>query len=168
MSINTKTVSSFLHQSIINFLHMSQRLLLLLITQALSHMHTQWQTGTHSTHKYMSISFRFPSHLLKGFWALRIRNLSLFCFFILFSLFLWISTWMNVWLCYFSRTGRLAHVVDSLIKASLENWAVVGLFLWLDLCLRLFPFQLSHRKGHKGQTWIWKPPEIVRHLILNH
>lgn len=28
---------------------------------------------------------------------------------------------MNVWLCYFSRSGRLAHVVDSLINASLEK-----------------------------------------------
>lgn len=86
-------------------------------------------------------SFRFPSPLLKGFWALRIKTCP--CF----SQFFWISRWMNVWLCYFSRTGQLAHVVDSLIKASLENWAVAGLFIWLpsfpvsgirrscDLCL---------------------------------
>lgn len=41
----------------------------------------------------------------------------------MFSFIFWISTWMNVWLCYFSRSGRLAHVVNSLIKASLENRA---------------------------------------------
>lgn len=48
----------------------------------------------------------------------------------LFSLFLGIPTGMNVQLCYFSRSGQLAHVVHSLIKASLENWPVVRLVLW--------------------------------------
>lgn len=59
--------------------------------------------------------------------ALR-TNVNFFC------LFLGIPTGMNVWLCYFSRSGQLAHVVHSLIKASLENWTVVRLVLWPVLC----------------------------------
>lgn len=62
------------------------------------------------THEHMDNNIQVPLPITKG--ALRIAT-----FFSLF--FFGIPTWMNVWLCYFSRSGRLAHVVDSLINASL-------------------------------------------------
>lgn len=65
---------------------------------------------THA-HIYNNIQVSLPT--TKG--ALRITTF----FFSVF--FFGIPTWMNVWLCYFSRSGRLAHVVDSLINASLEK-----------------------------------------------
>lgn len=65
---------------------------------------------THA-HIYDNIQVSLPT--TKG--ALRITTF----FFSVF--FFGIPTWMNVWLCYFSRSGRLAHVVDSLINASLEK-----------------------------------------------
>lgn len=74
-----------------------------LLTHTLKHTHIN------------KASFRFHCHIQKGIFSF--KNKSCPCF----SLFLRISTWMNVWLCYFSRTGRPAHVVDSLIKASLEK-----------------------------------------------
>lgn len=78
---------------------------------------------------------------------------------------------MNVWLCYFSRSGQLAHVVHSLIKASLENWTVVRLVLWPVLC------------PHMGGIWagifvrlvcnttiimpLLQPPTVPGTLLLN-
>lgn len=83
-------------------------------------------TNTYLYSTYIRHHSGSPLTYSKGILSFKNKNLSLFsCLF-----FFRISTWMNLWLCYFSRTGRLAHVVDSLIKASLENWAVVRLFIW--------------------------------------
>lgn len=62
------------------------------------------------THEHMYNNIQVPLPTTKG--ALRITTFFL-------SVLFGIPTWMNVWLCYFSRSGRLAHVVDSLINASL-------------------------------------------------
>lgn len=64
-----------------------------------------------------------------------------------FSLFLGIPTEMNVWLCYFCRSGQLAHVVHSLIKASLENWTAVRLVLWPVLCPHMGGYGLESLSG---------------------
>lgn len=90
------------------------------------------------THAHISNNIQVSLPTTKG--ALRITTF----FFSVF--FFGIPTWMNVWLCYFSRSGRLAHVVDSLINASLEKKTHV-FRLFLPLCQ--FPASATMR----SESW---------------
>lgn len=76
--------------------------------QSALHKHTVTWTG--------SGDIQVPLSLSKGIFSFKNEN----C--LLFFLVFWISTWMNVcMMCYFSRSRRVMHVIDSLIKASLET-----------------------------------------------